>query len=45
MSQSLEPNLTEADLVQIKKAYAAIAQAVPGIKIIVQTYFEVSGLL
>ena len=33
-------NLTEADLVQIKKAYAAIAQAVPGIKIIVQTYFE-----
>ena len=33
-------NLTEADLVQIKEAYATIAQAVPGIKIIVQTYFE-----
>ncbi|MBS4210127.1 5-methyltetrahydropteroyltriglutamate--homocysteine S-methyltransferase [Bacillus sp. FJAT-50079] len=33
-------NLTDADLVLIEQVYESIAQAVPGINIIVQTYFE-----
>ncbi|CAM3966536.1 5-methyltetrahydropteroyltriglutamate--homocysteine S-methyltransferase [Lederbergia lenta] len=36
----LGTNLTSSDLEQIKKAYETIAQAIPGINLIIQTYFE-----